>query len=362
MPMTSYSTEVNTITSDSSPASGKAPKGKIPAVNVASGKILVTGGAGYIGSHTCKAIAEAGFEPLVIDDLSSGKREFVKWGELIVGDIADQELTQAIFSQHKIRAVINFASLINVGESVKKPILFYKRNIVPTLNLLEVMRDFKVNKMIFSSSCAVYGAPHNLPISEEESREPLNPYGKTKWIIENLMQDMAMAEELSGISLRYFNASGADSSAEIGEAHDPETHLIPLVIRAAFDPEYTLQLFGDKYGTKDGSCVRDYVHVTDLAQAHVLALKKVLTPDYTGVEFFNVGSGKGYSNLEVIKAVERISGRPVKYVLRGARPGDPAVLLANCKKITEQLNWNPIFSDIDNIVKTALQWYKKNNY
>lgn len=320
-------------------------------------QILVTGGAGYIGSHTCKALSQSGYTPIVIDNLSSGNKEFVQWGELFVGDVEDSSLLEKVFTTFDIQAVIHFASLINVGESVTNPILYYKRNIIPSIILLETMRAFKIKKMIFSSTCAVYGTPAVVPISEDAFQDPLNPYGKTKWTIENLLSDMAIAGEISALSLRYFNASGADPEGQMGESHDPETHLIPLAIRAAFDPSYTLKVFGTKYPTTDGTCIRDYVHVTDLAQAHVLALQSITaTPQFAS---FNVGSAKGYSVFEIINVIERVSGRKVKYTIENPRPGDPPVLVANSTKIKTQLQWNPTHSDLETIVKTAIAWHQK---
>lgn len=320
-------------------------------------QILVTGGAGYIGSHTCKALAQAGYTPVVVDNLKSGKKEFVKWGPLYVGDIEDTAFLKNVFSKHKFEAVVHFASLINVGESVQNPMLYYSRNIIPSIRLLETMREFQVRKMIFSSTCAVYGSPKEIPISEAAPQNPLNPYGKTKWTVEGLLSDLAAAGDLSTVSLRYFNACGADTDGEIGEAHDPETHLIPLAIRAAFDASYTLSVNGTTYPTPDGTCVRDYIHVNDLAHAHVLALKS-LTTDIK-YEAYNLGSSKGYSIFEIIKEIEKVSGRKVKHVLNAPRAGDPPILIANSSKIQSQLKWTPKYSDLETIIKTAIDWHKR---
>jgi UDP-glucose-4-epimerase GalE len=319
-------------------------------------QILVTGGAGYIGSHTCKALAHAGYTPIVVDNLQSGKKEFVKWGPLFIGDIEDKGFLKSVFSKHKFEAVIHFASLINVGESVQNPMLYYSRNIIPSIRLLETMIEFNVRKMIFSSTCAVYGSPKEVPITESAPQNPLNPYGKTKWTVEGLLSDLATSGEMGTVSLRYFNACGADVDGEIGEAHDPETHLIPLAIRAAFDPNYTLNVNGNTYSTPDGTCVRDYIHVHDLAEAHVLSLK--FLTNTSQFEAFNLGSAKGYSIYEIINAIENVSGRKVKHVLQGPRPGDPPILIANSSKIQSQLNWKPK-SNLETIVKTAIDWHKR---
>lgn len=319
-------------------------------------QILVTGGAGYIGSHTCKALAEAGYSPIVVDNLSSGKKEFVQWGPLHVGDIEDTAFLKSVFAQYKIEAVIHFASLINVGESVENPMLYYHRNIIPSLRLIETMLECHVRKMIFSSTCAVYGSPKEIPISESAPQEPLNPYGKTKWTIECLLNDLAFAKEISAVSLRYFNACGADLEATIGEAHDPETHLIPLAIRAVFDDSFTLNVNGTNYPTPDGTCVRDYIHVNDLADAHVLALKSLTTePKYTA---YNLGSAKGYSIFEIIKEIEKVSGKKLKHKLSGPRVGDPPILIANSSKIQSELNWKPKHT-LETIIRSAINWHKK---
>lgn len=319
--------------------------------------ILVTGGAGYIGSHACKALSKAGYTPLVLDNLSSGRADFVKWGQLVHGELEDESFLRKVFSERTIEGVMHFASLINVGESVKKPLLYYDKNIVPAIRLLQMMREFDVRKMIFSSTCAVYGIPETIPMHENLPQSPVNPYGKTKWTIENLLQDMVAAGEMSVVSLRYFNACGADLDGEIGEDHSPETHLIPLAIRAAFDPDYTLKVFGSDYPTKDGTCVRDYVHVSDLAQAHVLALKSLKSRAHLDV--YNLGSAHGYSIYEILREIEAVSGRKVKYTLEGRREGDPAVLVADSLKIKTQLGWEPKHSDLHTIIQSAIRWHNR---
>ncbi len=319
--------------------------------------IIVTGGAGYIGSHACKALAQAGYSPLVIDNLSSGRADFAKWGELAVGELEDTEFLRKVFAAHSVEAVMHFASLINVGESVKNPLLYYDKNIVPALRLLQVMREFQIKKMIFSSTCAVYGTPERIPMTEDLPQAPMNPYGKSKWTIENLLKDLVSAGAMSVVSLRYFNACGADLEGEVGEDHHPETHLIPLAIRAALDPVYTLKVFGSDYPTADGTCVRDYVHVADLADAHVLALKSLRNEPH--MDIYNLGAARGYSIYEIIREIEAVSGNKVKYTVEGRREGDPAVLVADSQKIQAQLGWKPKHSDLRTIISSAIRWYNK---
>lgn len=317
--------------------------------------VLVTGGAGYIGSHACKALAKAGYTPLVVDNLSSGRADFVKWGKLVQGDLEDVPFLRKVFKEHSIDGVMHFASLINVGESVKKPLLYYENNVIPATRLLQVMLEFNVRKIIFSSTCAVYGSPEIIPMHEQLPRLPVNPYGKTKWTIENMLMDLVEAGELSAVALRYFNACGADLEGEVGEDHNPETHLIPLAIRAAYDPGYTLKIFGTDYPTKDGTCIRDYVHVTDLAEAHVLALDSLRSEPH--MDTYNLGSAQGYSIYEIIREIESVSGRKVKYTLEDRRAGDPAVLVADSKKIKSQLGWQPKHSDLRTIIQSAIRWH-----
>lgn len=322
--------------------------------------IIVTGGAGYIGSHTCKALAHAGYKPLVIDNLSSGRADFVKWGEIAVGELEDVTFLRKVFANHSVHAVIHFASLINVGESVSNPLRYYEKNIVPTLRLLQVMREFEVSKIIFSSTCAVYGIPQSIPMAEDIPLNPMNPYGKTKWTIENLLNDLAACGELSVVALRYFNACGADIDGELGESHSPETHLIPLAIHAAYNDDFVLKVFGTDYATKDGTCVRDYVHVADLARAHVLALNSLTAQSQ--FQAFNLGVGGGYSILEIIREIETASGRKVKRTLEGRREGDPAILVADSAKIQNQLHWRPESSDLKTIISSAIRWYLKQSH
>jgi UDP-glucose 4-epimerase/UDP-arabinose 4-epimerase len=321
------------------------------------GAVLVTGGAGYIGSHTAKALAEAGWRPVVFDDLSSGHREAVRWGELVVGDVRDTAAVAAALRTHEAVGVIHFAGRIEVGRSVARPDLFYDHNIGGTAAVLRAMRDRGVERIVFSSSAAVYGgaacAP-GAPIPEAAAKAPASPYGETKLVGEWMVAAHCRAFGARGVALRYFNAAGADSSALIGEAHDPETHLIPLAIEAALGAGPPLTVFGRDFDTPDGSCLRDYIHVGDLARAHVAALS---APAQAGAfEALNVGTGHGHSVLEVIGAVDAAVGRPTPHAVGDRRPGDPASLVADPSLIQTRLGWTADESSLDHIVETALRW------
>ncbi len=322
-------------------------------------KILVTGGAGYIGSHTAKSLKNAGYQPVVVDNLIYGHEWAVKWGPLYKINISETQKLEEVILQENIKAVIHFAAYAYVGESVKDPLKYYDNNLVGTLSLLKAMKNQKIDKIVFSSTCATYGIPSHIPINEDELQNPINPYGRSKWMVEKVLQDLAYSEKFNSICLRYFNAAGADPELEIGEDHDPETHLIPNAIQAALSSNRTLSVFGHDYPTADGSCVRDYIHVTDLAKAHVLAVEHLLTNKTVGFEFMNLGTGKGTSVLEIIRHVEKITGKKINYQIEARREGDPAVLVARIHKAIELLNWRPQYSEIEPILTTAIEWHKK---
>ena len=320
-------------------------------------KILVPGGAGYIGSHTVKELIQEGFEVVVFDNFSTGKKELLVGGELVVGDLMDKESIKEALMSKNIEAVLHFASLIQVGESYKNPQKYYTHNLISSLNLLDVMLEAKVKNIIFSSSAAVYGVPKQIPIPESHPLNPFNPYGQTKYFVEKIFQDYERAYELKYISLRYFNAAGADPDGRLGELHDPETHLIPNILLFLLGEKRDFDLFGTDFPTEDGTAVRDYIHVTDLAKAHVLALKKLLTSSIS--DFINLGSNKGYSVLEVIKKTEEITGKKVLYRERPKRKGDVPVLLASREKAERTLGWKLHHSNIETIIETAWNWHRK---
>lgn len=316
--------------------------------------VLVTGGAGYVGSHACKALFRAGYLPVAYDNLSRGHREAVRWGPLVEGDTADRARLLAAIRQHQIGAVLHFAAFAYVGESVADPALYYRNNLVGSLALIEAMRESGVTKIVFSSTCATYGVPDAVPIPESARQAPVNPYGETKLAVERALR-WYEAHGLRSVALRYFNAAGADPEGEIGERHDPETHLIPLVLEAALGKRAGVEIYGTDYPTPDGTAIRDYVHVADLAAAHVLALDHLAA----GGESLrlNLGTGSGHSVREVIAAAERISGRRVPFRAAPRRPGDPPVLVADARLAAERLGWQPRLSDLDTILGTALAWH-----
>jgi len=320
-------------------------------------KILVAGGAGYIGSHTVKELRKQGFDVLVFDDLSTGRREFVRDAELVVGELEDKDAVGALFRTHDIAAVLHFASLIQVGESYIHPQRYYTQNLSSSLNLLEAMLKAKVKTFIFSSSAAVYGVPQRIPIPEDHPLNPINPYGFTKFFVEQILRDYDRAYKLRFISLRYFNASGADPDGEMGECHDPESHLIPNVMLAALGKKERLDIYGTDFQTPDGTAIRDYIHVTDLAAAHVLALRRLLEKPQS--EFINLGTNQGYSVREVIARAERIIGRTVPVRMQSRREGDVPVLLASKEKAERLLGWTLRYSDLDTIIRTAWDWHRK---
>lgn len=317
--------------------------------------ILIAGGAGYIGSHTNKLLNERGYRTVVFDNLVYGHREFVRWGEFFKGDLSNPVEIRECFRKYPVHAVMHFSAFAYVGESVENPSKYYFNNVVNTLNLLEVMREFGVRYFIFSSTCAVYGIPEQVPINEEAPKRPVNPYGKTKLMIEQILEDYDRAYGIKHINLRYFNAAGADPEAEIGEWHEPETHLIPLTIYAALGAKEDIKIFGTDYPTKDGTCIRDYIHVMDLAEAHIKALEYLVRHDRS--DAFNLGNGEGYSVREIIESVRRISKKDFRVTEVGRRPGDPPVLISDSKKARELLGWEPRYRDIDSIVETAWRWH-----
>lgn len=317
--------------------------------------VLVTGGAGYIGSHACKALFAAGFHPVVLDNLSRGYRWSVKWGDFVQADIRDRATVDSVFAKYAPVAVVHFAALAYVGESVSEPYLYYDNNVAGTLALLDAMRSAGCDKIVFSSTCATYGAPETVPIVETTPQAPVNPYGMSKLMVEAILKDASAAYGLRSIALRYFNASGADPDCEIGEAHEPETHLIPLALMAAAGEGAGLKVFGDDYDTPDGSCIRDYIHVQDLAEAHVAALRALVEGAPTDV--FNLGCGRGYSVFEVIRAVEEVTGLKVPYEVAPRRVGDPPVLVADPAKARRKLGWLPAFANLSEQVASAWAWH-----
>ena len=322
--------------------------------------ILVCGGAGYIGSHINKQLHREGYETVVFDNLVYGHREAVKWGTFVQGDLSNVEDIEKVFSEYQIDAVFHFAAYAYVGESVEKPEKYYYNNVVNTLNLLKVMMKHDCKKIIFSSTCATYGEPEKLPITEDMPQRPINPYGATKLMVERIFRDYAEAYGLQFVVLRYFNAAGADPDGEIGESHNPETHIIPLVLDAASGKRANIKVFGTDYDTRDGSCIRDYIHVTDLAEAHLLSLHYL--EQGKGCEFFNLGNASGTSVLEVINAVKLVTGKEFQVVYDERRPGDPATLVGSSEKARKILGWTPKYADIDTIVAHAWKWHENAEY
>ncbi len=317
--------------------------------------ILITGGAGYIGSHANKYLASKGLETVVFDNLIYGHKEFAKWGHFVHADLANIDAIRECFDRFPIDAVMHFSSFAYVGESVINPQKYYKNNIITTLNLLEVMLEKKVKDFIFSSTCATYGVPEQMPIAEETPQKPINPYGRTKLMIENILEDYSAAYGIRYAALRYFNAAGADPDCEIGEWHSPETHIIPLVLDAALGVRDSISVFGSDYATPDGTCVRDYVHVNDLAQAHFLALEYLR---HEGKNLrLNLGNGNGYSVMEVIESARRISARDIKVIKAERRAGDPDILIGSSTRAKSVLGWNPEFAALDTIINTAWKWH-----
>jgi UDP-glucose 4-epimerase len=320
---------------------------------------LVIGGAGYIGSHLVKALIEQQQQVVIVDNLSAGSASAVLGGELIIHDFDDREFLDSLFSKTKFDGVFHFASQIVVSESVKDPGKYYRANTAATLTLLEAMRDHKVGPLVFSSTAAVYGEPLYTPINEQHPTNPLNPYGRSKLMVEHMLADFASAYGQKYIALRYFNAAGADPQARIGERHDPETHLIPLALQAISGKRPPLQLFGQDYDTPDGTCIRDYIHVDDLASAHILAINHLNNGGESGV--FNLGSNHGYSVNEVIQTAAQVTGKAVPLTYAPRRPGDPATLVADAALAKKVLGWQPKYTDLNQIIQHAWAWEQANS-
>jgi UDP-arabinose 4-epimerase len=316
--------------------------------------VLVTGGAGYIGSHTCKALHTAGFSPVVYDNLERGNPEAVKWGALEIGDLSDIPRLRAAIARYRPAAVVHFAALAYVGESNEDPVFYYRNNVGGTTSLLDAMREEGIRHLVFSSSCTVYGIPKIVPITEDSPYAPISPYGSTKMICERMIRECAAAFPLNFMALRYFNAAGADPDGEIGECHVPETHAIPLVLDAAAGANKGFTIFGDDYPTADGTCVRDYIHVTDLADAHVRAVRALI--DGAESTALNLGTGRGWSVRQLVDSARKITGRDIPVHVGARRPGDPPVLVADAGHARERLGWQPRYSDLAVQVAHAWAW------
>lgn len=319
--------------------------------------ILIVGGAGYIGSHVNKELHKQGYKTIVLDSLVYGHKEFVQWGEFIQGDMGDKELLHSIFLKYDIEAVMHLAAFAYVGESVENPSKYYNNNVLKTVTLLDVMVECKINKFIFSSTCAVYGHSDTLPIDEITLTNPINPYGKSKLMVEEILSDYNKAYDLNFIALRYFNAAGADLESEVGEKHLPETHLIPLVLDVAIAKREDIKVFGTDYDTHDGTAVRDYIHVSDIAKAHIKAFEYLVKKNTSDI--FNLGNGKGFSVREIIHSVEKVTGKNIKTVDCPRREGDPSILIGNYSKAENILEWQPQISNIDEIIESAWLWHQK---
>ena len=321
--------------------------------------ILVVGGAGYIGSHMLKHLDQLGHWSFALDDLSHGHRDAVRSARLVVGDMGDRALLDRVLTENRFDAVMHFASLIQVGESVRNPSAYYHNNFVQTKQLLDAIVRHGVRKFIFSSTAAVYGVPQSALLAESHPCDPINPYGRSKWMVEQLLRDYGDAYGLKSVSLRYFNAAGADPAGELGERHDPETHLIPLALRAACGTGPALTVYGTDYPTPDGSCIRDFVHVSDLATAHAFALDYLIAGGETCS--LNLGTGTGYSVLQILDAIERVTGRRVPHHLGPRRPGDPPVLVADPRRARELLGWSARRSELTTLLQDAWRWEQKIN-
>jgi UDP-glucose 4-epimerase len=326
---------------------------------MAKSKILVTGGAGYIGSHAVLALKQAGYDVIVLDNLVYGHRDIVEQVlqvELIVGDTADRTLLDQLFADHEIAAVMHFAAYAYVGESVSHPAKYYRNNVTGTLTLLEAMLAAEVKHFVFSSTCASYGVPKTNPIPEDHPQNPINPYGMSKLMVEQILDDFDQAYDLKSVRFRYFNACGADPEGRLGEDHSPETHLIPLVLLTALGKRDSISIFGTDYPTPDGTCVRDYIHVTDLAQAHVQGLEYLLKGGDTNI--FNLGNGNGFSVREVIEVARQVTQREIKAIECDRRPGDPPALVGSSEKARALLGWNPQYADLQDIIRHAWNWHQ----
>ncbi|WP_018248116.1 UDP-glucose 4-epimerase GalE [Orenia marismortui] len=319
--------------------------------------ILVIGGAGYIGSHQVKLLDQRGYNVIVYDNLSTGYRDLVTVDNFEEGDLADKDRLREVFNKYQIDAVMHFAAFIQVGESIKDPAKYYRNNVTNAINLLDIMLEYDVKNLIFSSTAAVYGEPEEIPIKETHTKAPINPYGRSKLMIEKILKDYDQAYGLRYTCFRYFNASGADDSGRIGEKHNPETHLIPLILQTALGERDDIYIFGIDYNTKDGTCIRDFVHVNDLADAHIKGLERLFGGG--GSETFNLGSGKGYSVKEIINQAKEITGVDFKVVEGERRDGDPAILIADSSKVKQVLKWEPKYT-LNDIIRTAWNWHKHN--
>lgn len=322
--------------------------------------ILVTGGAGYIGSHVNKELSHRGCQTVIYDSLVYGHRESVKWGVLEVGDLADEKRLEEVFTQYPVEAVLHFAAFAYVGESVLDPAIYYRNNVCNTIRLLEVMRRHQVKTIVFSSTCATYGVPEQMPVTEDCRQNPVNPYGRTKWMVEQILEDYRSAYGFRYCCLRYFNAAGADPDGEIGESHTPETHLIPLVLDAAAGKRDSVSIFGADYPTPDGTCIRDYIHVTDLADAHIRALE-YLKNDGASL-CLNLGNGTGVSVAQVLAAAKKVTGSDFTVTSKPRRPGDPPVLIGSAAKAEQVLGWKPVFHDLHTMIKHAWNWHQNRQF
>ena len=325
--------------------------------------ILVTGGAGYIGSHAVKALEERGFETIVLDSLVYGHRDLIETNlkaKLVAGDINDRAFLDRLFTTTKIDAVMHFAAFAYVGESVTDPAKYYRNNVVGTLTLLDAMREHGVTNFVFSSTCATYGNPQSIPITEDHPQQPINPYGAGKLAIERVLKDYDPAYGLKSVIFRYFNAAGADPDGLFGEDHNPETHLIPLILQAAAGKRASISVFGTDYDTPDGTCIRDYIHVTDLAQAHVLGLEYLL--EHQTSQIFNLGNGSGFSVKEVVDTARQVTGKEIAIEECPRRVGDPAVLIGSSTKARQMLGWEPKYADLNAIVKHAWNWHQSRHF
>jgi UDP-glucose 4-epimerase len=320
-------------------------------------KVLVVGGAGYIGSHMALMLSQQGAQVIVLDDLSSGHADAVLSGRLVQGSIEDTGLLDRLFTDEKFDGVMHFASFIQVGESVRHPAKYYRNNVTHTINLLDAMVRHRVKNFIFSSTAAIFGQPEYVPIDEAHPKQPINPYGRSKWMVEQVLQDYDSAYGLKSVCLRYFNAAGADSEARIGETHDPETHLIPLLLQVASGRRESAQIFGDDYDTPDGTCIRDYIHVLDLAAVHSLALAHLINGGSSAA--YNLGNGNGFSVRQVIETVGQVTMKPVPVIHAGRRAGDPARLVADSRLARKDLGWRPLYPDLSTIVSHAWNWERK---
>jgi UDP-glucose 4-epimerase len=319
--------------------------------------ILVCGGAGYIGAHMCQQLAASGHRVFVFDNLSTGHIEAVRWGELIRGDLLIKDDINRAFKERAYSAVMHFSAKSLVGESMQYPELYYQNNVAGTLNLLEAMVRHDVKALIFSSSASVYGTPEYSPIDEQHPKAPINPYGRSKLMVETMLSDFDAAYGLRSVSLRYFNAAGAEPGAGIGEDHDPETHLIPNVLKSVLQPSaHPLKIFGNDYDTPDGTCIRDYIHVTDLCGAHLKALDYLLKGGSS--QIFNLGNGKGFTVLDVVRSAEAVTGCKISYTMAERRLGDPAILVASAEKASRVLGWKPNYTDLSAIIATAWKWHR----